>query len=169
MEVAASATAIASISIQLADSVKKLIDFWNSVRDAPDDIKDILLDLRLLSTVLNDIECEAQANRHDATLKDVLGSCVSYVNRLHAMLNEISPDFASTKRCVRTWAAVKSVLRKDRLARFQNNLAYLKSTLLLLQYNQIRFGRFDHLSSLSLGANLAQVMLTVSKGSSPWI
>ena len=55
MDAAASVIAVVSIAIQLADSVKKLSDFWKSVEAAPLDVQTMITDLDLLSLVLHDI------------------------------------------------------------------------------------------------------------------
>src|SRR5436190_21694698 len=49
------AIAAFSLAIQLADGCIKLYHFWNSIRDAPEDVAIIMDDLLLLSTVLRDI------------------------------------------------------------------------------------------------------------------
>lgn len=72
---AASGIAVASIAIQLADSMKKLVDFWESVQDAPNNIRSVLDDLRLLSRVLKDIDRSQLQYGFDANTNELLESC----------------------------------------------------------------------------------------------
>ncbi|KAL2044271.1 hypothetical protein N7G274_002976 [Stereocaulon virgatum] len=57
---AASTVAVVSLQIQIAASVKKLCDFWTSVKEALEDVHAIATDFELLSTVLADIVSEAE-------------------------------------------------------------------------------------------------------------
>src|ERR1051325_877629 len=49
------ALAFISVAIQVADTCRKLYDFWKSVEGAPGDVALILDDLQHLSSVLDDI------------------------------------------------------------------------------------------------------------------
>lgn len=51
----ASAVAVASITIQSADQIDKLFAFWESSKDAPEDVRRIAENLELLSSVPNGI------------------------------------------------------------------------------------------------------------------
>ncbi|KAL9036589.1 MAG: hypothetical protein Q9214_006064, partial [Letrouitia sp. 1 TL-2023] len=100
----ASGLAVASIAIQLADSVKKLHDFWNSIKDAPETVRVITNDLKLLSSVLADIASEAQHGELDVVLEDVLSACTTSVDALNIIVNDLEPGFASSN-ILRKWAA----------------------------------------------------------------
>ena len=131
----ANATAVVSISIQLADSIKKLYEFWDSVQEAPEDIQNIRADLELLTTVLSDITLEAQHQPPDGTLITVLKQCTVKVGALTAMINEIEPGFASHKCSVRKWNAIKAVFKDKKLKKLQTTIEGLKATLILAQQN----------------------------------
>jgi hypothetical protein len=51
----ASAIGIASFGIQVADSVIKLKDFWERVKEAPEEIRFVLEEIETLSLVLAEI------------------------------------------------------------------------------------------------------------------
>lgn len=138
LSAAASSIAVVSLAVQLADSVKKLCNFWESIKEAPSDIKEISTDLELLSGVLTDIACEAQHVGPNATLLASLDACSFKVKRLVTLLNEIEPGFASTSSRVRKWTAFKAVLKSGKLTKLQEALERLNGTLLLVQQNQNR-------------------------------
>lgn len=138
LSAAASAIAVASLAIQLAENVKKLCDFWNSIKEAPEDIRAISTDLDLLSSVLTQIAYETQHVEPDATLVAALHGCSIKVNKLATLLNEIEPGLASTRSHLRKWTAFKAVLKHGQLMKFQEALEKLKGTLLLVQQNQNR-------------------------------
>ena len=138
LSAAASGIAVVSVAIQLADSVKKLHVFWCSVKEAPDDVRDIANDLVLLSAVLTQIAHEAQHSDPDITMVYALGGCQDKVRRLLAILNDIEPGFASKSLRIRKWTALRAVLKQGQLDKFQKALDRLKSTLVLAQQTQIR-------------------------------
>ena len=134
----ASGIAVVTVAVQLAESVKKLCDFWNSIKEAPEEIQAISLDLELLSSVLIQIAYETQHVEPEATLVATLNGCWVKVKILTTLLNEIEPGFASTSSRVRKWTALKAVLKSGQLKKFQAALERLKGTLLLVQQNQYR-------------------------------
>lgn len=167
METAAGVIAIASIAIQLADSIKKLSDFWNAVKEAPSDVQIIIADLDLLCNVLEEIASEAQWTQSDAVLEKILCGCAMNIKQLDAILQELQPGFASTKRSVRQWTAIKSVLKWDKINKFQVILDRLKSSLMLVQQNQIRYRPFEwEVLSFGLRIDLISVVpIAFSPGS----
>ena len=138
LSTAASGVAVLSLAVQLVESVKKLCDFWNSIKEAPEDIQAISTDLELLSSALKGIAYETQHVEPDAALVAILNGCSVKVKILTALLNEIEPGFTSTSSRVRKWTAFKAVLKHVQLVKFQAALERLKSTLLLAQQNQHR-------------------------------
>lgn len=134
----ASGIAVVTVAVQLAESVKKLCDFWNSIKEAPEEIQAISLDLELLSSVLTQIAYEAQHVEPYATLVATLNSCQVKVKILTTFLSEIEPGFASKSSRLRKWTALKAVLKHGQLMKFQADLERLKVTLLLVQQNQDR-------------------------------
>ena len=95
---AASGIAVASIAIQLADSIKKLYEFWESVQDAPNDIRAVVKELRLLSAVLEGIQSNERRYGPDPTTTSVLESCADKVTALLGLVDDLEPGFASTSR-----------------------------------------------------------------------
>ena len=106
LSAAASGIAVASIAIQLAESLKRLCsDFWISIQNAPESIGAISIDLELLSSVLAQLTHETQHIEPDATLIAVLKGCDIRFNALTTLLHHMEPGFASTKIRVRKWTA----------------------------------------------------------------
>ena len=136
LSAAASGIAVVSIAVQLAESFKKLHDFWKSIKEAPEDIRALSVDLEILSNVLIQIANETQHVEPDATLIAALNGCCVKIKELTRILNEIEPGFASTSARVRKWTAFKAVLKRGELIKFQEALESLKGTLLLVQQNQ---------------------------------
>ena len=138
LSAAASGIAVASLAIQLADSFKKLCDFCKSIKEAPEDIRAISIDLEILSSILFEIANETQHVEPDKMLIAALNRCCVKVKTLTEILDKIEPGFASTSACTRKWTAFKAVIKHGELIKFQEALDRLKSTLLLVQQNQYR-------------------------------
>ncbi|PMD42284.1 ankyrin [Hyaloscypha variabilis F] len=60
---AASVIAVASLALQLAESVTHLCEFWQSITDAPESVRDIAKELHVLSTILASIANTALPER----------------------------------------------------------------------------------------------------------
>ena len=143
LSAATSGIAVVSVAVQLAESFKKLYDFWKSIKEAPENIRAISVDLEILSNVLVQIADEAQHVEPDVTLIAALNACCVNAKTLTMLLNEIEPGFASKRSCVRKWTALKAVMKQGELIGFQEALDRLKVTLLLVQQNQHRLGSKD--------------------------
>ena len=135
---AASGFAVVSLAVRLAESVKKLCDFWKSIKNAPEDIREIAMELDLSSNVLARIACESQNITPHATFQAALSACSVKVKRLTGILDQMEPGFSSTSLRVRKWTAFRAVLKHGQLTKFQEGLDRLKATLLLVQQNQYR-------------------------------
>ena len=135
---AASGITVLTVAVQLAQSIKKLSDFWTSIKEAPEDIQAIATDLDLLSNVFAHIAHETQHVEPDMTLAATLNGCWVKVGKLTALLDGIEPGFASSRLRIRKWTALKAVLKKEQLVKFQVALDRLKGTLLLVQQYQYR-------------------------------
>ena len=144
MDGVASAFAVVSLALQLADSVKKLYDFWNSVREAPRDIQATTNDLKSLQSILSSIAHDAQHTEPDETLTNALQSCNTEVATLVSILDITHPGFASTRLRTQKLTAIKAVLMGTKLKKFQDIVGRLKTSLLLVQ--QTHYGQECHIS-----------------------
>lgn len=132
---AASGMAVVSLALQLVGSIKQLHDFWDSVKEAPDDVHTITVDLSLLSSVLAEMAFEEQHFGPDQTLTTALGLCCDKVNKLIHITSDMEPGFASKSLRIRKWTALKAVLKGESIQKFQKVLESFKATLMLAQQN----------------------------------
>ena len=132
---AASGIAVVSLAIQLGDGIKKLCDFWDSVKEAPDDVRAITADLKLLSSVLAEIASEEQHFEPDPTLETALKACCDNVTKLVRIANDMEPGFASKKPRIRIWTAFRAAIKGESIQKSQKVLEGLKSTLTLALHN----------------------------------
>ena len=131
---AASGIAVISLAIQLGDSIKKLCEFWTSVKEAPDDVRTITADLQLLSSLLTGIASEEQ-HFPDPTLVIALKACYDNVTKLVRIANDMESGFASKKPRIRIWTAFRAAIKGESIRKSQRILGGLKSTLTLALHN----------------------------------
>ncbi|KAE8446656.1 hypothetical protein EG329_011699 [Mollisiaceae sp. DMI_Dod_QoI] len=128
---AASVIAVVSFAIQLAESTKKLYDFWKSVDDAPDSVREIVADLKLLSTTLTEIAIHEQKYGNNGSITDILESSTEQVQTMLRMITKLEHGLQSKSIRKRKWSAIKAVFGEEKIAKFQQRLLNTKTTLLL--------------------------------------
>ncbi|OBT70485.1 hypothetical protein VE03_00070 [Pseudogymnoascus sp. 23342-1-I1] len=146
----ASGIAVVSLAIQLAESVKKLCDFWESVKDAPAHFGAIQTDLRLLSMVLEKIDRERDLS--DPCLRDVLKNCEGQVASLHKIVGDIVPGFKAGSRRTRTWASFKAAFKIEKVDEFKSCLQGMMLTL-QLALTMASFRKLHTPTSLSINSS----------------
>lgn len=128
---AASVIGIVSLAIQLTDSIAKLSDFLGSIQEAPNNIKVILTDLDLLSTILSDIQLHENKYAPNASVKSALASLEHKVAAFMALVKQYEPSSKSSSRRMRKWTSVKAAFKDKKVKAFQQSLNDSKTTLML--------------------------------------
>jgi hypothetical protein len=127
----ASGIAVGSLTIQIAESLRELCDFWGSIQDASKDIGAILNDLRLLEHAIDTIRRFEAIHGADPLTDDVVESCSQKVASLVAVVKDIEPGFRASSRRKRAWSSFKAALKEGKLNKFRESLAETKLTLVL--------------------------------------
>ena len=128
--VVASVTGVVSLSLQLAEKVQNLHDFWDSCRYASEDVQDIVLDLQLFRDVLE--RSYRSYNEEDAVLLKILSQCYRKIVKLENLVKKMTDGFSSESFAKRKWTAVKAMLNKDNIEDFRQSLRETKIDLHLL-------------------------------------
>ncbi|KAM0157904.1 hypothetical protein ACHAQE_002159 [Botrytis cinerea] len=117
---ASAAFAVISLAVQLAESVKKLVEFWKAVEDAPGDICDLFNDLELLSAALIQNRRKfAQQSPYDLIARRILAKCQKRVEQLSSKLSPTMSAFASFSSRKRKWAALKITLKNEEIRKMR--------------------------------------------------
>lgn len=127
----ASVLAFVGLASQLAINIKKLYDFWLSIEDAPQEIRAIARDIRLIEDILEEIAFEEENYLLHRTTRTALQACAETLQEVNALVVDLEPGFASSQRRVRKWNGVKTVFRKDKIKRMQGVLSETKLSLSL--------------------------------------
>lgn len=137
----ASGTSVVSLAIKITENLKRAIDFCESIREAPNDIRRILLELQLLSNLILAIQLVHEKHQSppvdDATLKQCL-SLVKYdMSKLSSIILELERKLSSEKIIKRSWARVQVVLSEKKIARLRSLLEGAKGALQLLHLSRM--------------------------------
>ena len=135
---AASVIGVASLAIQVCEELKKIHDFWQSVKEAPDDIKHISMEVDLFMTWLAVIANNYQRqgfdlrNPNHVAAADTLKLCLATVCEMKDGVKDLESRF-STDTKSRRWASVKFVFRKDKTEKVMQQIERMKTLLILVQ------------------------------------
>ncbi|TVY41704.1 hypothetical protein LOCC1_G005526 [Lachnellula occidentalis] len=132
--VAASAISIVSIAIQVGDSIIKLKDFWNHVKEAPEEIKWLMEEIETLGLVLSGVE-SSKAHDDPPHLEPAFASrclelCRTGAGILEAVVKEAGEEIRKRRRV----GGMKAVLKKGTIERLKERLR--SAQLMLMLSNQ---------------------------------
>jgi hypothetical protein len=135
---AAGAVSVASIGIQIAESIHGLSKFYKSIRDAPEAIQTISEDLTLLGEILNSLMIYYQTSqrRNDSVTAPpaptALTVCLIRLRRLERITSKLENSLTQS----RAWGSLKTVLKEDSIKKFQGSLEKTKTSLILATISQ---------------------------------
>ncbi|KAI9749344.1 MAG: hypothetical protein M1835_001564, partial [Candelina submexicana] len=122
MDVVASSFAVVSLSIQIADSVKKLSSFLGSAIDAPSYVRRLIEELDIFKDVLEmiarDIEEAPLPASNIEPVRRCLVTCNERVQNIVSMVNDLEQALSQGGRRMR-WASLKTAFKKEKMAEFR--------------------------------------------------
>ncbi|KAL6713632.1 hypothetical protein ACLMJK_009097 [Lecanora helva] len=132
---AASGIAIGTLAAQVTASAIKLKSYYDQLRDAPQDLRDLIDELEILGIVLSDIENDQQQNPISSLILNSNSSsrclkfCKQGADRLDELVRGLSPALESDRGARKGLASANLVFKKDRL---ENCKATLERAIRLL-------------------------------------
>ena len=133
LSAAASVIAVTTLAIELAESIRKLFEFWDSIQNAPEEVNDIKLELESLEQIAH----EAQRQSPNRLVEPALRLCSRKINTIKSLTGDIESGFTSSKICTRKWSALRAVWSRKKLEKVQSSLERLKATLILVLVNNV--------------------------------
>lgn len=128
---AASVAGIASLTIQLAEGLKKLHNFCNAVQDAPEAVRNMADELKILHDLLLHIQSSSVQYQSNVVDTAVLEGCTLKVNEMMALVKKHEKGLHSSSRRIRKLRAVQVVFQQDKIMELKLSLSEAKMTLLL--------------------------------------
>jgi hypothetical protein len=124
--VVAGGAGLASLSIQLAESAIKLKRLYHSMRNAPETLKEIADEIKLMSLSLELLERHRQSESHGADLLDrCIENCRSYTTKITLLTEKIAQKIDNASLTGRLYAS----MRERDLEKLLSDLARARSAL----------------------------------------
>jgi len=127
--IAASGVGIASLAIQLGNSILKLKSFCDAVKNAPEEIRHLIEEIETLSLVLSESESSEQPGlqvRPDSTSR-----CLQFCQKATSILRSVVKDVEAEIERRGRFGRVKAVLKRDAIEKLRGRLMTAQSMLLL--------------------------------------
>jgi len=141
---AASVFSVASLAIQLGDSLQKACEFWDSITEGPDDIRRISTELRLLANIIQMLEREDKAGMLDRAQEQLIKGALELaqrdINELANLVTDLSRATGPGQKNIRwTWGRVQIVLKAGKMSKLKAYIESAKSILNLLQASRAQW------------------------------
>ena len=137
MDVVASSITVGALAVNVANSVVKLKNCWDSIQDAPEDIQFLIERVDILSQILRDVEEDQTQNSmssrllDDSTASKCLKTCKAAADRLTQLTEKMAMSIDTSRQLKRKWISAKVVLKKDKILKFEKELQFCISLLQL--------------------------------------
>ena len=142
MDVASGVFAVISLSLQLAETVKKVDNFLRDVQNAPDELKRLVDTLDQLNLILVQVKTYVkQQSRTDGlpgctdVIERILHSCESNVRKLDSYVNVFQTLFNGKGQRRKIWASIKTVIKKEEIVQMRGlidqDISSLQTTMLI--------------------------------------
>lgn len=131
---AASVLSVASLAIQLGDSLQKAYEFWESIEDGPDHIRRLSSELRFLANIFYSIPLEDHSGLQEQLVKSSLELAKKDIDELASLISELARAIGPNQtRMKRRWGRVKIVLKSGTIAKMRGYIESSKNILILLE------------------------------------
>jgi hypothetical protein len=123
------------LAVQLTSSIQKLIEFWDTVQEAPVEVARIKSQLRVLGVLLRSIEADNAEGKNDDV--DNLGAeclaiCLESVTKLQILSEELDRGLNGSG-IRRRWTRLRKAMRETELSQYWNELERAKTILIIYQ------------------------------------
>jgi hypothetical protein len=135
--VVASGISIGTLAAQVASSIIKLKSLWNELRDAPDDIKDLIDEAEILNNILLDLNDDDPSLviglEHQQSRVECLRYCQAASKKISLLVEDLHAEIEMSKGLRRKIISAKLILRKDQVKKYKSRL---KGTVRLLSLSE---------------------------------
>ena len=126
-----SSLGIASLAFQVGDSIMRVKSFWDSVKDVPEDIKHLIEEIEILSSVLSDFETTDTDQPEPEIGNEARSKCIQFCRNAVGILDDVVKNIEIEVKKRRRVGSVKAVLKKAEIAKLRERLMTAQSILIL--------------------------------------
>lgn len=130
-----SVLAVVSLALQLGSNIQKLVGFWDSVKEAPEDIHQLKSQLGVLGELLRCIEVDTRGSLKPRAA-DIGVQCLQVCNMSVSKLERVTAELnrgLNGNGVKRRWTCLRKTLRERQLAAYWVEVERAKSMLIMYQ------------------------------------
>jgi hypothetical protein len=133
------AITFATVVAQISKSIIQIKDCWSQIRDAPEELQELISELEVYDLILREIERNISsgplANAIDMSehLFRSLEICKKAAERLQIISKDLAKDLFPSSRFRRSYSSFRTVLQKSKVVKYQ---AKLSDSIRLLSLSQ---------------------------------
>jgi hypothetical protein len=133
------AITFATVVAQISKSIIQIKDCWSQIRDAPEELQELISELEIYDLILREIERNKSsgplANAIDMSEHSFqsLEICKKAAERLQIISKDLAKDLFPSSRFRRTYSSFKTVLQKSKVEKYK---AKLSDSIRLLSLSQ---------------------------------
>lgn len=141
----------ATVAAQVTKSIVKINDFWDQLRDAPDDVRYIARELKMFYGIIAGIEQDlsqesmASALEKSQHTRQSFEWCKQAAEELGAVADDLAQDIRPNGRLKRSYVSLRVVMKKGQLEKYT---ARLHNSIHLLGLSRQCYMMFDPTSNL---------------------
>lgn len=138
LSAASSVFAVVSLALQLGSTIQNLIEFWDSVKEAPAKVADIKAQLGILSALHSSLKNDIRAAEYheNSGEYDVGLECLRVFAKSMAKLERVVMELnegLSGRKMRRRWTCLKKAIKDKELDVYWIDIEKAKSMLMLYQ------------------------------------
>jgi hypothetical protein len=136
--------AVVSLALQLSSNIQKLVEFWDSVKEAPGEVAQLTVQLRVLGELLRYMTAADRENSPNDIGMQCLEVCNTSIRKLLGVSKELNHGLEGNG-VRRRWTCLRKAMRERQLATYWDEVERAKSMLILYQgwMNGWVFGTFQ--------------------------
>jgi hypothetical protein len=135
---------LASFALQLLESAVKLRRLWTDIKDAPEEVIDLLSEIEVLARILGTIKDVHVPMPGNTTFDAVFNQCYTLCEQGARNLERLAKDLEKLITQKRSMGAFRVVLKKDVVADHRSRLERAKTSLLLAQQTYVAMQQTYH-------------------------
>jgi hypothetical protein len=139
-----SGVGLASLAVQLVDSAIKLRCLWTDVKDAPEEVINLVHEIEVLGRLLGTIKAVHASVPGNAMFDAIFDQCCTLCEQGARNLESVARDLETLIKQKRTMGALRVVLKKDVVAEHRSRLERAKTSLLLAQQTYLSMQQAYH-------------------------
>lgn len=133
-EILAGAAGLVSLTIQIGDVIHRVRHFYAAVKNSPEHIRVLTLELELLGKVLAEYPPRNVNEPVRSLENEAVAQCKRALDILHAIGTDLEADRVAWRY---SWGHVKAALQRKKTEELLTRIERLKTTLILAQLQLI--------------------------------